>query len=91
MDSWFLIHSLVYKDKIKVACWDSVGRERNRTTSQKVAFEDYKISREAHSSWVRIFYILKLGNKIEISFFGDIDTCVILLLFYLWIQNNLTH
>lgn len=68
MDSWFLMHSLVYKDKIKVACWYSVGYERNKINSQQVSFEDYKISREALSSWVRIFYILKLGNKTDISF-----------------------
>ena len=55
--------------KIKVACSDSVGYKRDTITSQQVALENYKISKEASSSWVKIFCILKFCNKTDISFF----------------------
>ena len=43
MNIWFLIQSLVYNKKIKVACSDSVGYKKDTITSQKVALENYKI------------------------------------------------
>ena len=43
MNIWFLIQSLVYNKKIKVACSDSVGYKNDTIPSQKVALENYKI------------------------------------------------
>lgn len=40
---WFLIQSLVYNKKIKVACSDSGGYKKDTITSQQVALENYKI------------------------------------------------